>query len=482
MVKQKFMYLLCLLMFAVGINAQTSIGTEQNATGSYRTRQAILKAQSYSYNPDTKIITFNILVEVNTANNNRAKPAQLVSFSQDNLNIQSVTFNNTSATRSKNSGQRENSGEISELYYITSGGTNSMSITITAKAINESLPARLTKIYGWQADNASTVQAAAGHLNNPIATTHNWFGIVGNVSIDVQSPTIRISQTEINVFRGENYPSDFTIIATDNTVAPTITYDSTPEGGRFVETTSGRQKTLTLGGTVALNRTRINPNETVISTHTITATDGTKNQSQARLSVKIRPQTDAYEAGVNATANKTFNLDETTPTPESLVSVTKITSNLNNIPQNATYTYITVPRMNQVGTQTVKIRVTYEDNSYDDVDVVINIQNPICTKPANTTGTALNTIVGITDLGRAESNGNLNDDTSWPMMRKGGWLALESNNKGFVVTRMTTAQITAISTPQEGMMVYDTTAKCLKLYDGTKWSCFTKLVCPKLDF
>ena len=50
--------------------------------------------------------------------------------------------------------------------------------------------------------------------------------------------------------------------------------------------------------------------------------------------------------------------------------------------------------------------------------------------------------------------------------------------KGFVITRMTTAQITAIVSPQEGMMVYDTVAKCLKLYDGTVWSCFSTPACP----
>ncbi|HQD45774.1 MAG TPA: thrombospondin, partial [Kaistella sp.] len=67
---------------------------------------------------------------------------------------------------------------------------------------------------------------------------------------------------------------------------------------------------------------------------------------------------------------------------------------------------------------------------------------------------------------------------NWPMIRKSAHTALESNTKGFVITRMTTAQITAIVSPQEGMMVYDTVAKCLKLYDGTVWSCFSTPACP----
>lgn len=100
-----------------------------------------------------------------------------------------------------------------------------------------------------------------------------------------------------------------------------------------------------------------------------------------------------------------------------------------------------------------------------------------CVRPANTAGTGLNTIVGITTLGRAEGKGNITDDTQWPMLRKGGWIALESNTKGFVVTRMNTNEIKAL-TAQEGMMVFDTDAKCLKIYDGTDWACFSTPACP----
>lgn len=373
----------------------------------------------------------------------------------------------------------------------------------------------------------------------------------------------------------------------------------------------------------------------------------TIHSNEANVIIHTKAQTEAYTASEKAGIRKTLDLNSTAPAPGTLVSVVKDVSTLPNTPRNATYTYVTAPKMDQVGAQTVRVKVTYEDGSDDEVDIDITIVNrkpiievpgrilvwrnqsvqnpvktraydrdgtivslrttltnwgftvtyeneqitvagtpthvgngtvyvfvtddkdatesrifsfdiidaeggivfkninetaseqevldkvkitysglnpqltrvildriptyqeikngasnkvrvqlttvtnevkivdvfieypPICTKPANTTGTALNTIVGITNLGRAEGNGNLNDDTSWPMMRKGGWLALESNDKGFVVTRMTTTQITAISAPQEGMIVYDTDAKCLKLYDGTKWSCFSQPVCPK---
>lgn len=115
----------------------------------------------------------------------------------------------------------------------------------------------------------------------------------------------------------------------------------------------------------------------------------------------------------------------------------------------------------------------YNYGGYVGGDGLMNKDFMFCTKPAKTTGgSILETPVGITDLGTGGVN-------SWPMVRKGGWIALESNNKGFVVTRMSTSQITAISAPQEGMMVYDTTTKCLKLYNGIEWKCFSKPVCPK---
>ena len=98
-----------------------------------------------------------------------------------------------------------------------------------------------------------------------------------------------------------------------------------------------------------------------------------------------------------------------------------------------------------------------------------------CYDNPTTTGVESPTKHGITLLQRAGANNG-----GWPMIRNGGYTALESNTKGFVITRMTTAQITAISTPQEGMMVYDTDDKCLKINTtGTVpgWSCFNTPAC-----
>lgn len=115
--------------------------------------------------------------------------------------------------------------------------------------------------------------------------------------------------------------------------------------------------------------------------------------------------------------------------------------------------------------------------------LTVNVSNcPLpCYKPAITSGTALDTKLGITALGRAGTNNG-----NWPMVRKGAWIALEAKTKGFVVNRLTAAQIAAIPTANcvEGMMVYDTTNSCLKIYTTTdnggtySWQCFNTQTCP----
>ncbi|WP_295213459.1 hypothetical protein [uncultured Chryseobacterium sp.] len=115
------------------------------------------------------------------------------------------------------------------------------------------------------------------------------------------------------------------------------------------------------------------------------------------------------------------------------------------------------------------------------------IQSPGCSacyKPSVTSGTTLNTNVGISALGRAGVNAD-----NWPMVRKGAWTALESKTKGMVINRVAfdnTGNPTGISSSNfvEGMMLYDTTNNCLKVYttkdNGTTygWYCMENQTCP----
>ncbi len=113
--------------------------------------------------------------------------------------------------------------------------------------------------------------------------------------------------------------------------------------------------------------------------------------------------------------------------------------------------------------------------------VTITVTQCACYNPNNNFGAATPTQHGITLLKRA----GVNED-NWPMLRGSAHTVLESNTKGFVVTRMTSDpsqpnalnNLSKITTPQEGMMVYDTYAKCFKIYSDNAWSCFSKPSCP----
>jgi len=114
---------------------------------------------------------------------------------------------------------------------------------------------------------------------------------------------------------------------------------------------------------------------------------------------------------------------------------------------------------------------------------VSNCTPPYCYKPGITVGTALDTKVGITALNRAGVNAD-----NWPMVRKGGWIALEAKTKGFVPNKVAFSGGNPVGIAPanfvEGMMVYDTTNKCMKMYTQKEgepsmaWHCITTQTCP----
>lgn len=109
-----------------------------------------------------------------------------------------------------------------------------------------------------------------------------------------------------------------------------------------------------------------------------------------------------------------------------------------------------------------------------------------CYLPGATAGDELDTFLGISSFGRA---GNINQD-KWPMVRKGAWLVLESKTKGFVLNRVSfNALGLPIGIPEdnfvEGMLVYDTTNNCLKMYTSNNkgvsygWHSIERQFCPE---
>ena len=98
-----------------------------------------------------------------------------------------------------------------------------------------------------------------------------------------------------------------------------------------------------------------------------------------------------------------------------------------------------------------------------------------CFRPATTAGTTLVTNHGITALARAGST-----TTDWPGKIKGAYTALDAKTKGFVINRVPTSALASI-TGVVGMIVYDTTVNCLKMYDGTGWNCYSKQTCDDFN-
>jgi hypothetical protein len=151
----------------------------------------------------------------------------------------------------------------------------------------------------------------------------------------------------------------------------------------------------------------------------------------------------------------------------------------------ATSASYTPPATSVIGTNYYYVVVTNADGSATSSVVNVITNDCVCYKPAATSGgETLISKVGITSLNRIGT-----ESDNWPAVRKGGWLVLEAKTKGFVPNRVS---FDSSGNPVgilpvnfvEGMMVYDTTNKCLKMYTSTdngttfSWKCITTQTCP----
>ncbi len=151
---------------------------------------------------------------------------------------------------------------------------------------------------------------------------------------------------------------------------------------------------------------------------------------------------------------------------------------------NADGTYTFVPTATYVGTTNVVYTICDNGASQacDQATLYLtslDIVAGYCYKLPNiNAGVTIPTQHGITALSRAGA-----DNGNWPMVRQSSWTALEAKTKGFVVNRVAfdaSGNPVGITTGNyvEGMMVYDTTNNCLKIFNGTVWSCYSTPACP----
>lgn len=104
-----------------------------------------------------------------------------------------------------------------------------------------------------------------------------------------------------------------------------------------------------------------------------------------------------------------------------------------------------------------------ESSTVSSTPLLLPFCGGICTKdPASGTPN---------DITRIGISGHDNLQTNWPATVPNGFIALESENKGFVITRTTSDKIIK---PVEGMLIFDTTDQCFKLYNGTTWNCISR--------
>ena len=105
--------------------------------------------------------------------------------------------------------------------------------------------------------------------------------------------------------------------------------------------------------------------------------------------------------------------------------------------------------------------------------IAIKVSEDIC-YGSKAKGTAAPTLVGVSTLKR--------NTEEWLPQNLGAYLNIESKDKGFIITRI--ADPTQIQSPENGMIVWDTTDKCIKLYSdkgntgSANWHCI-KQGCDK---
>lgn len=96
--------------------------------------------------------------------------------------------------------------------------------------------------------------------------------------------------------------------------------------------------------------------------------------------------------------------------------------------------------------------------------ITVTFSQAPCYKDPNTDPATSSTSTGVTTL-RTPAKG-------WPENVPNGFLALESKDKGFVITRVPNEN--SITEPKEGMIIYDIQAGCVKLHNGAGWRCIQR--------
>jgi len=357
-------------------------------------------------------------------------------------------------------------------------------------------------------DNDTTNSVAGGTTTNAflvVTAGNNTNNTNVNFGISVSNPVANADTT--STF--EDTPKTFNILTNDTATSGTLngnTVDLDPN------TTGIQTSFTTINGNWIVDN---NGNVTFMPVADYYGTDsifytvenslGYKS-NPARITVTVDPVNDAPsftkgsdQVNIQNSAATSYTVSDWAtniskgPSNESLQNISGfIVTNNNNSLFTSQPTISTTGQLqytvaaNAIGTVTVSVRIQddggtanggIDTSPIQTFTITVNLA-PVCYKPGVTSGTILDTNHGVTALQRA--GGNV---SNWPVVRKGAWTVLEAKTKGFVLNRLTTAQINAIPVGDlvEGMVVYNVSLDCLQINtNGTSagWSCLNTQTCP----
>ncbi|UTX48890.1 hypothetical protein [Chryseobacterium sp. MA9] len=119
-----------------------------------------------------------------------------------------------------------------------------------------------------------------------------------------------------------------------------------------------------------------------------------------------------------------------------------------------------------------------------------NCDSAPCYKPSAVSSPGKPALISLTGISSLKRTGLQSIQDNWPAVRKGAWLVLESQTKGFILNKVDfDASGNPVGIPPqnfvEGMAVYDRTNQCLKLYTTQNlgvtygWYCMATQACPE---
>lgn len=300
-------------------------------------------------------------------------------------------------------------------------------------------------------------------ITQPAVTTGSDAGLAYTYFTDAAATTTLASPSAVAVsgtyyIKGTNSNGCYEIMPVTVTINPlpiaTITYSNSPycKRGTAVVTQSGitgGMYSSDAGLSINASTGEINLATSTVGSHTITYsfTNGTcANTTTAIITINATTIPTAL-ADITAQCN-------TTPTAPTLSDPCAGV---------ITATTTTAFPITTQGTTVVTWKFNYGNGYTQTVTQNVINNTCTCTKPPATGAPTQYTKMGITVQQK---------QSGWPENIPNGFIAMESTEKGFVITRVQNQG--QIADPKAGMLIYDIDANCVKLFNGTIWNCIKK--------